>query len=186
MAHRGIGPKQPQPCLLSGCFRPARRPNQHLSWNPESFVQAANHRDRQIAFAVQDLGDACARSDQRLQVFPGQALLFHSEPDGFDRIRRITCGDIEALNVSGAPPLRLLHLVEPSIEGCLFVPNLGARARRSGPGQDVDVSSACGITATLRRASSAPQWAPASGLSRPVAAVRPRPEIIPRRRPVQG
>ncbi len=44
-------------------------------------MQAADHIDRQAAFSVHDFRDACARSDQRFEVFPGQAKLLHPELD---------------------------------------------------------------------------------------------------------
>ena len=52
-------------------------------------MQAADHRDRQSALSVHDLGDAGACADDLLQVSPGQSLLLHPEFDRLDRIRRI-------------------------------------------------------------------------------------------------
>src|SRR5262249_36155464 len=52
-------------------------------------MQAANHRDRESALSVQDLGDPGARADDVFQVSSRKALLLHAELDGLDRVGRI-------------------------------------------------------------------------------------------------
>ena len=52
-------------------------------------MQAPDHRDRKIAFAIEHLGDAGARTDNRLEIASSQPLLLHAKLDRLDRIGRI-------------------------------------------------------------------------------------------------
>src|SRR5690606_9545469 len=54
--------------------------------NSEIPMQFPDHGQRQRALAVEDLIDAIALADRRLEILRRQAGLFHSELDGFDRV----------------------------------------------------------------------------------------------------
>src|SRR6266403_2563932 len=77
----------PQP--LSRCCVFACRTDKYIGGNAKVLMQTADHIDRQAAFSVHDFRDACACSNQRFEIFPGQAKLLHPELDGFDRVGRI-------------------------------------------------------------------------------------------------
>ncbi len=66
-------------------------------------MQPADHDPRQRALAVQNLLDAVALADDRLEILDGHAALIHPELDGFHWIRR---GDGHVLGL-----VRLLFLV---------------------------------------------------------------------------
>ena len=50
-------------------------------------MQAADHRNRQSALSIQNLGDAGARAYNLLQVPSREPLLLHTEFDGLNGIR---------------------------------------------------------------------------------------------------
>lgn len=67
----------------------ATRPDQHFRRNPQLVVQSPNHADRELALAVQYLGDARTCAEDSLQIAPRQPLLLHAKLDRFDRIGRV-------------------------------------------------------------------------------------------------
>ena len=77
----------PQP--LSRCCVFACRTDKYIGGNAKVLMQTADHIDRQAAFSVHDFRDACACSNQRFEIFSGQALLLHPELDRFNRVGRI-------------------------------------------------------------------------------------------------
>ena len=52
-------------------------------------MQATDHRDREPALSVQDLGDPSARADDLFQILSREPLLLHTELDRLDRIGRV-------------------------------------------------------------------------------------------------
>jgi hypothetical protein len=52
-------------------------------------VQPPDHGDRQIALAVEDLGDPRVRTDDGFEIAAAQSLLLHPKLDGLGRVGRI-------------------------------------------------------------------------------------------------
>src|SRR5216684_5229920 len=63
------------------------RPDQHFCRDAEAFMQTPDHPDRQSSLSVQNLGDASTRTNDLLQVPPGEPLLLHTEFDRLDGVR---------------------------------------------------------------------------------------------------
>src|SRR6266481_2401960 len=66
------------------------------TWSDQDFcrdakplMQATDHRDREPALSVQDLGDPSARADDLFQILSREPLLLHTELDRLDRIGRV-------------------------------------------------------------------------------------------------
>ena len=62
-------------------------------------MQLPDHLDRQTALAVQHVRNPIARADHRIEVLAGEALLFHPEEDGLNRIRRVYGMMLRLVNV---------------------------------------------------------------------------------------